>query len=53
MIALFESRINTALSERNRRIIMRKTKIVCTLGPASGDEATMEQLILAGMDAAK
>ena len=53
MIALFESRINTALSERNRRIIMRKTKIVCTLGPASGDEATMEQLILAGMDAAR
>ena len=32
---------------------MRKTKIVCTLGPASGDEATMEQLILAGMDAAR
>ena len=32
---------------------MRKTKIVCTLGPASNDEAIIEQLILAGMDAAR
>ena len=32
---------------------MRKTKIVCTLGPASNSEAIIEQLILAGMDAAR
>ena len=32
---------------------MEKTKIVCTLGPASDKEEIMEQLILAGMDAAR
>ena len=32
---------------------MEKTKIVCTLGPASASEEIMEQLILAGMDAAR
>lgn len=32
---------------------MRKTKIVCTLGPASGSEEIIEKLILAGMDAAR
>ena len=32
---------------------MRKTKIVVTLGPASGDERTVEQLISRGMDAAR
>ena len=32
---------------------MRKTKIVCTLGPASDSEQTLTQLILAGMDAAR
>ncbi len=32
---------------------MRKTKIVCTLGPASGSEEVIEQLILSGMDAAR
>ena len=32
---------------------MRKTKIVCTLGPACDNEETLEQLILAGMDAAR
>ena len=32
---------------------MRKTKIVCTLGPASSDAETLEALILAGMDAAR
>ena len=32
---------------------MRKTKIVCTLGPASDSEEVMEQLILSGMDAAR
>ena len=32
---------------------MRKTKIVCTLGPASDSEEVIEKLILAGMDAAR
>ncbi|MEX1056830.1 MAG: pyruvate kinase, partial [Natronospirillum sp.] len=29
---------------------MRKTKIVCTVGPASEDKATLTQLAKAGMD---
>lgn len=33
--------------------MLRKTKVVCTLGPASDQEETIEQLILAGMDAAR
>ena len=32
---------------------MRKTKIVCTLGPASESEEIIEKLILTGMDAAR
>jgi pyruvate kinase len=32
---------------------MRKTKIVCTLGPASSDEKTIEQMLKAGMDVAR
>ena len=32
---------------------MRRTKIICTLGPTSSDEQTLEALILAGMDAAR
>ena len=32
---------------------MRKTKIVCTLGRASNEETIIEQLSLAGMDAAR
>lgn len=32
---------------------MRKTKIVCTIGPASENEATLEQLCLAGMNVAR
>ena len=32
---------------------MKKTKIVCTLGPASSSEQTLTQLILSGMDAAR
>ncbi len=31
----------------------RRTKIVCTIGPASESEGVLEQLILAGMDAAR
>ena len=32
---------------------MRKTKIICTIGPACSDEETMEQLCLAGMNVAR
>lgn len=32
---------------------MRRTKIVCTLGPTSSDEATLERLIRAGMNTAR
>lgn len=32
---------------------MRKTKIVCTLGPASGDRATIAAIMDAGMDVAR
>ena len=32
---------------------MRKTKIICTLGPAVDNEETIRQLILAGTDAAR
>lgn len=31
----------------------RRTKIVCTIGPASSDETTIERLIAAGMDIAR
>lgn len=32
---------------------MRKTKIVCTIGPASGDVETLKELIKAGMNVAR
>ena len=32
---------------------MRKTKVICTLGPAVDHEATLRQLILSGMNAAR
>ena len=32
---------------------VRKTKIVCTLGPASTDEGTLRKMIFAGMDVAR
>ena len=31
----------------------RRTKIVCTIGPASESEEVLERLILAGMDVAR
>ena len=31
---------------------MRKTKIVCTIGPASESEEMLEKLMLAGMNVA-
>ena len=32
---------------------MRKTKIICTLGPATDTEQTLQELILAGMNVAR
>lgn len=32
---------------------MRKTKIICTIGPASGDEEMLEKLMLSGMNVAR
>jgi pyruvate kinase len=32
---------------------MRKTKIVCTIGPASRDRASLDRLVAAGMDVAR
>ena len=32
---------------------MRKTKIICTLGPATDDESVLRELMLAGMDVAR
>ena len=32
---------------------MRKTKIVCTLGPATRDEKTIEELLRAGLSVAR
>lgn len=32
---------------------MRRTKIVCTLGPASGDRKTLEKMLAAGMNVAR
>src|SRR5687768_15671573 len=34
-------------------VLIRRAKIVCTIGPASDDQATLEQLIKAGMDVAR
>lgn len=32
---------------------MRKTKIVCTLGPATDNEETLKELMLEGMNVAR
>ena len=32
---------------------MRRTKIVCTIGPASNNEETMEKMLEAGMNVAR
>ena len=32
---------------------MRKTKIVCTIGPATDDDAIMRQIMLSGMNVAR
>jgi len=37
----------------NRDLLYKKTKIVCTIGPASQDQAVLEQMIRNGMDIAR
>ena len=32
---------------------MRKTKIICTIGPASEDEEILEKMVKAGMNVAR
>ncbi len=32
---------------------MRKTKMICTIGPASEDMETLEKVMLAGMNASR
>jgi pyruvate kinase len=36
-----------------RENMIRKAKIVCTLGPASAEESVLSRMILAGMDVAR
>nr|BBH95300.1 pyruvate kinase [Thermogemmatispora argillosa] len=40
-------------SMRGHNLFMRRTKIVCTIGPASSSEERLEQLMLAGMNVAR
>jgi pyruvate kinase len=40
-------------SMRGHSLFMRRTKIVCTIGPASSSEERLEQLMLAGMNVAR
>ncbi|MBQ1352254.1 MAG: pyruvate kinase [Oscillospiraceae bacterium] len=37
----------------NKGCVMRKTKVICTLGPAVSNEEAIRNLILGGMDAAR
>lgn len=42
-----------AFGGRAESDFMRKTKIVCTLGPSSSDETTLKKMLLAGMNVAR
>src|SRR5215467_8812299 len=41
------------ISTTERKATERKAKIVCTIGPASGSEAVLRDLMRAGMDVAR
>src|SRR5919109_2054607 len=45
--------LGSAIAMRPRRIPARRTKIVCTIGPASSASTVIERLIRAGMDVAR
>ena len=36
-----------------RNFTMRKTKIICTIGPSCEDEATLREMMIAGMNVAR
>ncbi|HCX77964.1 MAG TPA: hypothetical protein DG577_00975, partial [Firmicutes bacterium] len=42
--------LNWPRSCQYRRQKMRKTKIVCTIGPASESPETLKEMVLAGMN---
>ena len=42
-----------AIREKKRGLSMRKTKIICTIGPATQDEDTLKGLCKAGMNVAR
>lgn len=44
---------NFKITSVRRRREMRKTKIICTMGPANDDEQVLRKLMLEGMDAAR
>src|SRR5579872_938992 len=46
-------RSTSLLLLRKRNYAMRRTKIVCTIGPATNSEAQLEQLMRAGMNVAR
>ena len=43
---------NLANTQRGK-FIMRKTKIVCTLGPATDNEEVLREMMLSGMNVAR
>lgn len=43
----------TANFEKGMVIKMKKTKIICTIGPSSENEETLTQMCLAGMNVAR
>ncbi len=47
------SAFGSILLKKGRRNMLRKTKIICTLGPATEDENVLRRLMLGGMNAAR
>ena len=39
--------------EEKREMLMKKTKIICTMGPNTNDESLMRELVKNGMDIAR